>query len=134
MAGMNQLPRPWVIVIVMVAVFLGALSMHMERMAGWGFLTLCFVVGSVGGLAVISIRNQAAVGWNQLSKWQKRIGMATGIVLVLVVTFASNRHKPDEFANDAATCCALVIGLSLWGLARLMKGVVDRVHARFSKR
>ncbi len=131
---MNQLPRPWVFVIVLVVVFLGSLSMHVERIAGWDFLILCFVVGSVGGLAVIWIRNQAALRWNQLSKWQKRIGIATGVVFLLVVTFASNRHKPDEFANDAAMCFGLIVGFLLWGLARLMKGVVDTLHARFSKR
>ena len=131
---MNQLPRPWVIVIVMVVVFIGALSMHMERIAGWGFLILCFVVGSVGGLAIIWIRNQAALGWNQLSKWQKRIGIATGVALLLVATFASNRHTPEEFANDAAVCFGLIVGFLLWGLARLVKSVVDTLHVRFSKR
>jgi hypothetical protein len=50
-AGMNQLrDHPWLFVTALVVVFLGALSMHMERMAGWGFLILCFVVGSLAGL------------------------------------------------------------------------------------
>lgn len=135
MAGVNQLrERPWLIVIVMIVVFLGAFSMHMERMAGWGFLFLCFVVGSIGALALIWVRNEASARWGQLSEWQKRIGIATGLVLVLVVTFAANRHKQDEFANDAAMCFALIVGLLLWGLARLVKGVVDTLYARFSKR
>ena len=57
-----------------------------------------------------------------------------GIVLVVVVTFASNLHKPDEFANDAAVCFALVGALLFLGLARLMWRLVDALHARFSKR
>jgi hypothetical protein len=135
MAGMNQLrEHPWFVVAALVLVFLGALSMHAERMAGWGFLILCFVVGSLCGLGLIWIRNQAAQRWSALSKLQKRIGIATGVVLVVVVTFASNRHKPDEFANDAAMCFALVVALLLWGLARLMSRLVDALHARFSKR
>ena len=132
---MNQLrERPWLIFIVLVVVFLAAVSMHMERMAGWGFLILCFLVGSVSGLVLIWIRSQVATRWSELSKLQKRIGIATGVVLVLVVTFAANRHKPDEFANDAAMCFALIVALSLWGLARLMSRLVDAVHARLSKR
>jgi hypothetical protein len=135
MADMNQLrERPWLIVVVLIVVFLGALSMHVERMVGWGFLILCFVVGSLGGLGLIWIRNQAALRWNELSKLQKRIGIATGMVLVISVTFASNRHKPDEFANNAAVCFGLVVGSLLWGLAILMSRLVNALHARLSKR
>ncbi len=135
MAGMNQLrEHPWLIGVALVVVFLGALSMHMERMAGWGFLILCFVVGSLAGLGLIWIRNQAALHWSELSKLQKRIGIATGVVLIIAVTFAFNRHKPDEFANDAAMCFALVAAFLLWGLGRLMSRLVDSLHRRFSKR
>ena len=134
MAGMNQLrEHPWLIVMVLVVVFLGALSMHMERLAGWGFLILCFVVGSLGGLGLIWIRNQAALRWSELSKLRRRLGIITGVVLLLVVTFASNRHKPDEFANDAAVCFGLIVGFLLWGLARVTKRLVDALHARLSK-
>ena len=38
--------------VVLVVVFLGALSMHMERLAGWGFLILCFAVGSLSALGL----------------------------------------------------------------------------------
>lgn len=135
MAGMNELrERPWLIVMVLVVVFLGALSMHLERMVGWSFLILCFVVGSLGGLGLMWIRNQAALRWSELSKLQRRIGIATGAVLVIVVTFASNRHKPDEFANDAAVCFGLIVVSFLWGLAILVSRLVNALHARLSKR
>ncbi len=132
---MNELrERPWLIVMVLVVVFLGALSMHLERMVGWSFLILCFVVGSLGGLGLMWIRNQAALRWSELSKLQRRIGIATGAVLVIVVTFASNRHKPDEFANDAAVCFGLIVVSFLWGLAILVSRLVNALHARLSKR
>ena len=135
MPGMTQFrERPWFIVLVLVVVFLGALSMHVERMVGWGFLILCFVVGSLGGLGLIWTRNRAAPRWNELSKLQKRIGVATGMVLIIIGTFASNRHKPDEFANDAAVCFGLVVASLLWGLASLMSRIVNALHARLSKR
>ena len=131
---MNQLrERPWLYAVVLVVVFLGALSMHMERMAGWGFLILCFVVGSLSGLGLIWVRNQLTPRWRELSRLQKRIAIASGLILIVVYTFVSNRHKPDEFANDAAVCFGVAVGLLLWGSARLMKSVVDTLHARFSK-
>ena len=74
---MNQLrDHLWLFVTALVVVFLGALSMHMERMAGWGFLILCFVVGSLAALGVIWIRNQVTLRWSELSKQQKQIGRA----------------------------------------------------------
>src|SRR5215470_14677568 len=107
--------------VVLVVVFLGALSMHMERMAGWGFLILCFAVGSVSALGLIWVRNQFSPRWHELSKLHKRLAIASGLILFVVLTFISNRHKPNEFANDAVVCFGIVFGLLLWGLARLTK-------------
>ena len=135
MATMNRLrERPWMIVAVLAVVFLAALSMHAERMAGWGFFILCFVVGSLAGLALIFVRDQTVLFWSQLPKSRRRIAIATAVPLILVVTFASNRHKPDEFANDAAVCFGLVVASLLWGLASLMSRLVNALHARLSKR
>jgi len=122
------------IVAVLAVVFLAALSMHAERMAGWGFFILCFVVGSLAGLALIFVRDQTVLFWSQLPKSRRRIAIATAVPLILVVTFASNRHKPDEFANDAAVCFGLVVASLLWGLASLMSRLVNALHARLSKR
>lgn len=135
MADMKRLRgHPWLIFTVLGVVFLAAVSMNVQRMTGWGFLIVCFLVGSASGLVLIWIRNQAAARWGELSNLQKRIGISTGVILVLVATFAANRHKPDEFANDAAMCFALVVALSLWGLARLMSRLVDARRARLVKR
>jgi hypothetical protein len=132
---MNQLrEHPWLFLTVMIVVFLAALSMHMERTVGWGLLILCFAVGSLSGLGLIWVRNQLTPRWRVLSKLQKRVAIASALILVVVQTFVSNRHKANEFANDAAVCFGLVVGLSLWGLARLTKSVVDTLRARFSKR
>ena len=57
--GMSQQrEHAWLIVAVLGVVFLSALSMHMERIVGWSFLVLCFIVGSLGALAWIFVRNQ----------------------------------------------------------------------------
>jgi hypothetical protein len=118
------------LVAVLAGVFLAALSMHMERIAGWGFLILCFVVGSVGGLGVILARNKTLSYWSQLPKSRRRIVIATAISLVLIGTFVANRHKPDEFANDALTCFALLF----LGLYRLFSSFLDALYTRFSRR
>ena len=122
------------IVAVLAVVFLAALTMHMERMAGWGFLVLCFVVGSLAGLALVFARNKTLSYWSQLPKSRKRIVFAAAIPLILVVTFVANRHKPDEFANDALTCFTVLLVLVFWGLYRFFSSFLDVLHVRFSRR
>jgi hypothetical protein len=119
---------------VLVVIFLAAVSMYMERMLGWGFLILCFIVGSLGGLVVMRVRDRAVSNWKQLPTTKKRIAVTTGITLVLGATFIANRHKPDELANDALTCFAVVVVLVFFGLYRIMSRFLDALHARFSKR
>jgi hypothetical protein len=132
MATMNRLrERLWIIVAVLAAVFLMALSMHVER---WGFFLLCLIVGSLAGLGLIFARDQTVLFWSQLPKSRRRIAIATAVPLILVVTFASNHHKPNEFANDAALCFGLIIASLLWGLASLMSRLVNALHTRLSKR
>jgi Ca2+/Na+ antiporter len=131
MHGMSYLrEHPWLIAAVLIVVFLSALSMHIERMAGWGFLILCFVVGSVGGLAFIWFQEQSHLRWSRLPRSTRRIAIAVGLPLILIVTFVANRHKPDEFANDAFACFAVFIVLLFWGFCRL----VDSLRTRFSRR
>ena len=122
--------HPWLVVAVLLVVFLSALSMHMERMGGWGFLILCFVVGSVGGLGFIWLREQSLLRWSQFPRSKRRIAIAVVIPLILVVTFVANRHKPDEFANDAFACFAVLVVLLFLGFCRL----VDALRTRFSRR
>jgi len=130
MRGISYLrEHPWLIVAVLIVVFLSALSMHMERM-GWGFLILCFVLGSVGGLGFIWLRERSLLRWSQLPKSTRRIAIAVGVPLILIGTFVANRHKPEEFANDALTCFAVFIAFLYWAFSRL----VDALRTRFSRR
>jgi hypothetical protein len=117
-------------VAVLVVVFLSALSMHMERMAGWELLILCLIVVSVGWLGFSWVREHAHRHWNRLSKSRKRIAVACGVAIILIATFAVNRHRPNELANEFA----VVVGLLLWGLYHIMSRFLDALHARLSKR
>jgi hypothetical protein len=118
----------------MAVVFLGALSMHIDRMAGWGFLIFCSVVGSLGGFTFILGRNTTLSYWSQLPKSRRRIVIAAAIPLVLVATFVADRHKPSEFANDTLTCFTILLILLLWGLYRLFSRFLDALHTRFSRK
>jgi hypothetical protein len=53
----------WSVVAVLVVVFLAGLSMHAERVMGWGFFILCFVVGSLSGLGLIWFRERSRFYW-----------------------------------------------------------------------
>jgi hypothetical protein len=132
---MNRLrEQRWLILVaVLVVVFLAAVSMHMERMRGWGFLILCFVVGSLGGLGVMWVRDRALLNWSRLPKSRKRIAITTGVPLILVGTFVANRHKPDELANDVLMCFAVLVALLFWGLYRIMSRFLDALHERLSR-
>lgn len=130
-AGMYKLrEHPWVVVAVLFVVFLSALTMHMEQMGGWGFLILCFVIGSVGGLGFIWLRNQFPLRWGRFPSPKRRIAIVVVIALALVVAFVANRHKPDEFANDALACFAVLFIVLFIGFSRLL----DAVRTRFSRR
>jgi hypothetical protein len=135
MTGMNsQWDKRLLTIAVLAVVFLGGLSMHIERVMGWGLFVLCFIVGSVGGLSFTWGRERFFSWWNKLPKSRRRIAIAAGLSLYIVGNLIANRHKPDEGFHDTMTCL-LVLGLVLfWGLYRVTSRFLDALHARFSKR
>jgi hypothetical protein len=135
MTGMNPLrERRWPTIAVLVAVFFGALSMHMERVMGWAVLVLCFIAGSVGGLSYVWGRERFALYWNKLPKSKRRIAVATALALYITANLIANHRKPDEGFRDAMTCLLVLGGLSLWGLYRIVSRFLDALHERLSRR
>jgi hypothetical protein len=119
---------------VLVVVFAGAVSMHMERSRGWGFLVLCFVAGSVGGLGFVWLRKQLVSDWNRFSK-ARRVGLiGAGIALVLVGTLILNYGRPDAAANILLTTGGVALALVMWGLYRLFSRLVDALWTHFTNR
>lgn len=118
---------------MLVAVFVGALSMDMERF-GWGFLVLCFLVGSLGSWGYFWVRERLLLHWDRLPKPKRRIAIASVLALILVGIFFANRHKPDEATADVMACLGVVCVLLLWGLYRIMSRFLDALHARLSGR
>jgi len=85
-------------------------------------------------LGFIWLRKQSLLRWSLLPKSRRRIGNTIEVALILAVTFVANRHKPDEFANDALMYFAVLVTLLFWGLYRIKSRFLDALHARLSKR
>src|SRR5580692_988387 len=132
MAVMDPLRRQRLLTggFVLAVVFVGALSMHMERLLGWGLFILCFFAGTLGGLGFLWAKNQVLLKWNLLSKSRRIIFVLFGVALFLLYMFISNRHKPEEDFRDVMACLVVLGLLMLWGLYRLFSIFVDTLYAR----
>jgi len=120
--------------VVLIVVFVVALSMHAQRLRGWGFLILCFLVGCLGAFGAEWVIGQLRSVWNRLSNKQHVGVVCDAVAIVLAGSFIVNHGKRDEAFNDFVTCCCVFLALLLWGLYRLFSRVLDTVWARLSKR
>jgi Na+/melibiose symporter-like transporter len=128
MTGMGRW-KPWLVYgAALIAVLVTALSMHLERLVGWGVLLACFLVGSLGGLGFVRARKQLAPSWSRLSKSGRVTVLLGCAAAVLVGVFVANPHS----ASDGATHVIgyVVVVLVLWGLYRVFSRVVDAFHAK----
>src|SRR5579863_60772 len=136
MAGMDKLRRPQLLMggAVLLVVFAGAVSMHMEWLRGWGFLILCFLAGSLGGLGFVWARKQLQSRWNRLDKRWKALLVGTVVAAVLLATFIANYGRRDAVANDLLTVGGITVALITWGLYHLFSRFIDALWARFTNR
>jgi hypothetical protein len=121
----------WSVVAVLVVVFLAGLSMHAERVMGWGFFILCFVVGSLSGLGLIWFRERFRFYWHRQTKSRRCTAILVVVSLYIVATVIANRHKPDQVLYDTID---ILSGLLLWGMYRIVSRFVDRINDRLFKR
>lgn len=127
--------RQWLLRgVVLLVVFAGAVSMHMERLRGWGFLVACFVAGSVAGLGYLWVRKRIQFAWNRLSNRRKAALIVAGVVLFLAGTFISNYGKPDAVTNNILAVGGIIVALLMWGLYHLFSRLIDSLWARFTNR
>jgi hypothetical protein len=136
MAGMDPLRQQRLLMggVVLVVVFAGALSMHMEKLLGWGLFILCFLASTLGALVLLSVKGQFLLQWSQLPKARRAILVLSGITLFLLYVFATNRHKPDEGFHDVMACLGVLGLLTLWGLYRLFSRFLDAIYTRLARR
>lgn len=120
--------------IVVIVVFIAALSLNLERWHGWGFLLLCFVLGSTGGLAVIWLKDKLLMGWSRLSKSARITLVVAAVCAWLIGIYIVNSHTTDEAANDVIAYLGVAAVLLLVGLYRVLSRLLDGIWARFSNR
>ncbi len=118
---------------VILAAFLGAVSMNMQRLQGWGFLILCLIAGSLGGLGYLWARDRVLPAWERLPKIKRLFLILLMAAIVLGARFIANRHKPDEEFADLLACIGVLVALALLGAYRIWSRLLDSLHERISK-
>lgn len=120
-------------VILLVIVFLAAMSFHLERVAGWGFFLLCFVFGSLGGWAFLFAKGQVQSIWSRLSRGQKFTVFVGAVAVFAVLCFATNLGKPDATSRNLVDLLSVTVILALWGCYRLFSRFLDWIWQRFRR-
>jgi hypothetical protein len=120
--------------VVLLIVFVAAVSMQMERLRGWGFLILCFVVASIAVLAGVWVRERFQLIWNRLPRSRRVAVVGAAIAVFLTATFISNYGTPEAAFNNWTTVACIVLGLVLWGLYRPLSRFFDAIWAYFTNR
>jgi hypothetical protein len=119
---------------VLVVVFAGAVGMHAERLHGWGFLVICILAGSLGGLGAVWARKRLQLGWNRMSKRRRGQLIGAAIVTVWSATLIVNYGRPDAAVNDLLTLGWVILALMMWGLYHLFSRFLDALWVRITNR
>jgi len=131
---MNTPQRQWLMRgVVLTIAFLAALEMHMERLRGWGYWILSFLVASLAASGGLWAMGRARSFWRRRSTKEHIVFISAAVAVVLAGSFIINHGKPDEAFNDFVTCCSVLLALLLLGLYRLFSRAVDAVWERFRK-
>ncbi len=105
---------------VLAVVFVGAVSMDVQRLRGWGFFILCLVLGSVGGLGAMWGVRQVQQTWNQMSSGRRALLVGAVAVFILAASFILNYGRPQAAFNDFLTVLCLIVVLLFWALSWLL--------------
>jgi hypothetical protein len=116
-----------------LAAFLAAVSMNMQRFHGWSFIILCVIAGLLGGMGYFWARDRVLPSWERLPKVRRVLMIALAAAVVLGARLVANRHKPDEEFADVMAGIGVLVALALLGLYRIMSHLLDSFHARASK-
>jgi drug/metabolite transporter (DMT)-like permease len=122
----------WLIAAAVLAAFLGAASMNMERLQGWSFITLCFVASLLGGVGYLWARDRVLPSWERLPKVRRLLLVVLTAAVVLAGRLIANRHKPNEQFADVIAGIGVLVALALLGLYRIASHIRDSSHTRAS--
>jgi len=117
-----------------LAAFLAAVSLNMQRFQGWSFIILCFVASLLGGVGYLWARDRVLPSWERLSKTKRLFLILLMAAIVLGARLIANRHSPNEAFADLMVAIGFLIVLALFGLYRLLSDRLHSSHARTSRR
>ncbi len=101
--------------------------MHVQRIAGWRFLLLCFVVGTVGGVVANLGLRKIKSGWTQLPTKLKALVVCAVVTAYITVAISTGS---DVFE----TVFFVIVVLALLGAYSLFSRVLDRLWTRLTSR
>ena len=133
---MNPSPQwGWLLLAAAIlAAFLAAVSMNIQRFHGWSFIILCVIAASLGGMGYLWARDRVLPVWERLPKVRRFFLIALAAAVVLGARLIANRHKPNEQFADVMAGIGILVALALLGLYRVMSHLFDSSHARTSRR
>ena len=136
MADVDRSPQwRWLMLAAAIlAAFLAAVSMNMQRLHGWSFIILCVIAASLGGIGYLLARDRVLPTWEQLPKLRRVLLIALAAAIVLGARLIVNRHKPNEQSADVLAGIGVLVALGLLWLYRIMSHLWDSSHPRTSKR
>jgi len=119
---MERSPRwRWLILAAAIlALFLGAVSMNMQKLQGWNFALLCAVAVLLGVGGYMWGRDRLLPVWEQLPRAKRVLLVVLTATAVLIGRLLANRHKPNEQFADLMAGIGVLIALALLGLYRTM--------------
>ena len=126
--------RSLILAAVILAAFLAAVSMNLQRFQGWSFIILCILAALLGGAGYAWARDRVLPAWERLPKSRRVFLVALTAGIVLVVRFIANRHRPNEQFADLLACIGLLVALGMLGLYRVVSHLLGSFHARISRR
>jgi len=115
--------------VAILALFLGTVSMNMERLHGWNSILLCVVAVLLGAVGYMWARDRVLPIWERLPKARRLLLTVLTAAAVLVGRLLANRHRPNEQLADVMAGIGVLIALTLLGLYRAVSRRSRRIGA-----
>ena len=108
--------------------------MNMETLQGWGFVILCVIAGSLGGVGYLWAGHRVLPAWERLPRATRLLLIGLMAAIVLGGRLVANRHNPDEQFVDLMAGVGILAALVLWGLFESEFHFRDSLHSRTPRR
>ena len=114
--------RSLILAAAILAAFLAAVSLNMQRLQGWSFILLCVIAVMLGAVGYIWARDRVLPTWERLPKSRRLSLIALMAAIVLGARLIVNRHKPSAEFADVLAGIGVLVALALLGLSSAFRG------------